>query len=263
LKLHLILLISLIQGLPLGLNEERVNSLPSNFVSKIQKLESQKLSYVVRRVMKDNDVDMEYAQSARISFLRWASLKFLTNESLVPNLKTDSFWHAFLMFTRDYRDWCNEHFGEMIDHIPEDEGDEVEGPENIEINNNNEVFEPINDGWVLSTTLMRETYGEDWEAEEEESESAGCGHCGSNTGSHKGAECCSHSKGSKKSACGSKCGSNEKNQDVAHADQMIRSYQKRKKLNVALNAKDPKNQPVDLNADQTKKKIRMWLMRIK
>jgi len=202
--------IIIFQGLPLGLNEERVNSLPSNFVSKIQKLESQKLSYVVRRVMKDNDVDMEYAQSARISFLRWASLKFLTNESLVPNLKTDSFWHAFLMFTRDYRDWCNEHFGEMIDHIPEDEGDEVEGPENIEINNNNEVFEPINDGWVLSTTLMRETYGEDWEAEEEESESAGCGHCGSNTGSHKGAECCSHCKGSKKSACGSKCGSNEK-----------------------------------------------------
>lgn len=30
----------------------------------------------------------------------------------------DDMWHTFLLFTRDYREFCLEHFGRFIDHRP-------------------------------------------------------------------------------------------------------------------------------------------------
>jgi hypothetical protein len=38
--------------------------------------------------------------------------------------KIDWMWHTFLLFTRDYADFCERHFGFFIHHVPDDgEGD--------------------------------------------------------------------------------------------------------------------------------------------
>jgi hypothetical protein len=31
----------------------------------------------------------------------------------------DQMWHVFLLYTKDYMDFCNEYFGEYIHHLPD------------------------------------------------------------------------------------------------------------------------------------------------
>lgn len=38
--------------------------------------------------------------------------------------KIDWMWHTFLLFTRDYADFCGRYFGSFVDHLPTDEDDE-------------------------------------------------------------------------------------------------------------------------------------------
>jgi len=161
----LLVIAGLCSCLPLGLQEDA--KVPDGFVDKIAKLEKEPLGFVVRRVMKDNNVDKEEAMDSRLSFLRWASLKFITNESLVPSLETDMFWHAFLMFTHDYRDFCMRHFGEFIDHVPDDEEEdneeEQEEEKQIEIQEDQEEEQEQEEvgkpGWILACKLMKQLYG--------------------------------------------------------------------------------------------------------
>jgi hypothetical protein len=44
--------------------------------------------------------------------------------------KLDWIWHTFLMFTRDYADFCERHFGFFVHHVPgeDDEDDDNEAP---------------------------------------------------------------------------------------------------------------------------------------
>jgi hypothetical protein len=39
--------------------------------------------------------------------------------------KIDWMWHAFVLFTVDYADFCERYFGFFIHHIPTDDGSEV------------------------------------------------------------------------------------------------------------------------------------------
>jgi len=142
----------------------------------------QPLNFVVRRVMKDNKVNKEVALQSRLSFLRWASLKFISNESLVPNKVADMFWHAFLMFTIDYQSWCEQHFGDFFHHVPEDEEsfEEIEQslinngemaasccvkcqrPPPADADDNESKDTEPKKGWIVASNLMFELYGDDW-----------------------------------------------------------------------------------------------------
>lgn len=78
---------------------------------------------VIARIARDNDVSRETAE-------RWffEALKFLGLSRsaasldrpfcLVPSAPVDAAWHAFLLHTRPYREYCERAFGEFIDHDP-------------------------------------------------------------------------------------------------------------------------------------------------
>ena len=36
----------------------------------------------------------------------------------VPSLEVDAIWHAHILHTKDYREFCNERYGKIIDHVP-------------------------------------------------------------------------------------------------------------------------------------------------
>jgi len=240
------LFIFIAYSLPLGLKEE--SNVTSDIVGKIASLETEPLNHIIRRVLKDHkDVSLEYAKSSRISFLRWASLQYFTEESLVPSLKVDRFWHAFLMFTDDYQKWCDGHFGKFMHHYPDDSGDEESEDDaspagcdhcgscknkedgkaagcdhcgsckNKEDgksagcdhcgsckNNKEESEKP---GWILSTKLMFELYGEDWSERKQEEKSAGCcDDCSNGKENIKSAKCCDGcSNGKKENIKSAKC----------------------------------------------------------
>lgn len=61
------------------------------------------------------------AESVAILFEE--TLKFLwlvggLNQKLTPSLLVDNAWHEFILFTRLYHNFCNEHFGRYIHHSP-------------------------------------------------------------------------------------------------------------------------------------------------
>ncbi|MGW4386195.1 hypothetical protein [Streptomyces sp. NPDC004685] len=43
-----------------------------------------------------------------------------TGELLSPSPMVDLAWHAMILHTRDYADWCDEFAGHVVHHIPED-----------------------------------------------------------------------------------------------------------------------------------------------
>ncbi len=89
------------QTLPLGLLSSV--EVPEGFVEKIAKMEGETLQFVVDRLVKEKTMTLDQAKEARVNFLRWASLRLITTDSLAPSLQVDEFWHSFLMFTWKYQ----------------------------------------------------------------------------------------------------------------------------------------------------------------
>lgn len=53
----------------------------------------------------------------QISFPDDHELKFVCN--IYPEIsEIDDMWHTFLLFTKDYRDFCQQYLGAFIDHCP-------------------------------------------------------------------------------------------------------------------------------------------------
>ncbi len=44
------------------------------------------------------------------------NFSFIMDEKM---LQIDRIWHVFLLFTKDYMDFCEEYFGEYIHHLPD------------------------------------------------------------------------------------------------------------------------------------------------
>lgn len=56
------------------------------------------------------------------------ALKFLdvaasTAEPVAPSATVDVAWHHFILFTRDYMDYCATHLGRFVHHVPDDPAD--------------------------------------------------------------------------------------------------------------------------------------------
>jgi len=101
-------------------------------------------------------------------------------------MDVDEFWHSFILFTRQYQNWCTKHFGAFIHHNPTDSPDTTL--------------------WQRSVNLMKEIYDIDWTPKTEAGcgsncgagdAASGCGNCGSTT------KC---SSGDAAAGCGSNCG---------------------------------------------------------
>ncbi len=83
--------------------------------------------HVVARLAKEEDMSIEEAESALSDALLFLWLGNRVKEPLAPALKIDLAWHAFLLFTKDYREFCTEYFGGFIDHHPRRLTDEPDG----------------------------------------------------------------------------------------------------------------------------------------
>ena len=73
---------------------------------------------VVARLAKEEELSMEEAQSLFRDTLLFLWLGSQVKGSLAPTPRIDLGWHAFLLFTQDYRRFCREFFGHFVDHHP-------------------------------------------------------------------------------------------------------------------------------------------------
>ena len=99
---------------PLGLAAEF-----SHLLNKAVALEKESLEKPIMRLMKVNKFNEETARMLRVEFLRFCVLKYHNPDQIFPpSAEVDSFWHAFILHTMDYHDFCEKHFGAYLHHTP-------------------------------------------------------------------------------------------------------------------------------------------------
>lgn len=86
-----------------------------------------KLSPVIERIAQDPALPEGVAPQRNLE----EALKFLdvaahTSEPVAPSAVVDIAWHHFILFTRDYMDYCATHLGRFVHHVPDEPGTETE-----------------------------------------------------------------------------------------------------------------------------------------
>jgi len=104
---------------PLGLKKAAGQTI----VAQVTAIEKEHLSFVKDRLIKKQGWNPSRADEVRIEFLRFISLSFVNKGMHAPSAEVDEFWHAFLLFTREYHEFCQRHFGKFVHHVPEHSGD--------------------------------------------------------------------------------------------------------------------------------------------
>lgn len=89
----------------------------------------QELTYtnpgVVKTIMKHEGVSQETAERRFRGALQFLEAAASSPTPISPSPAIDTAWHAFILHTRDYADYCHSRFGHFIHHGPTGEADPV------------------------------------------------------------------------------------------------------------------------------------------
>lgn len=87
---------------------------------------------LINRIVQDENLDLALAESIMdqaLGFL-WLCAK-TTGELFSPSPLVDIGWHTFILYTRDYAEFCERMARRFIHHVPSDEENMDYGPERI------------------------------------------------------------------------------------------------------------------------------------
>ncbi|MFB9926566.1 glycine-rich domain-containing protein [Amycolatopsis halotolerans] len=78
---------------------------------------------LVARIAKENTWPCEYAARVMDQALAFLAACARTSRPLAPSEIVDIGWHAFVLYTREYADFCERISGGFIHHVPDDEAE--------------------------------------------------------------------------------------------------------------------------------------------
>ena len=85
----------------------------------IKKVMDYKMPHVIARYCKDYKVSNKAAKRYEIELKRYLILAADDDEELdMFSAEVDNLWHTFLLFTKEYQEFCNVMFGKFIHHAP-------------------------------------------------------------------------------------------------------------------------------------------------
>lgn len=73
----------------------------------------------IAKYSKKFNVSEEVAQGKFTELKKFLILCAVSSGAISPSKEMDDVWHEFILFTRDYYNFCNMFFGKMIHHQPE------------------------------------------------------------------------------------------------------------------------------------------------
>lgn len=76
-----------------------------------------------QRYMKERCKIEEEYEKVQLALKDWFSIfAFCTRKEFYdfPSKEVDELWHMFILFTADYREFCNKYLGQFLDHVPLD-----------------------------------------------------------------------------------------------------------------------------------------------
>jgi hypothetical protein len=104
-------------SLPLGVLPTQAFS--TEQVEMLGALDRADLWFVEERLARKLGFSPLQAQVAILGFKRYMALVGLGYRGLgMVSPEVDEVWHAFILFTKDYADFCRSVFGEFIHHVP-------------------------------------------------------------------------------------------------------------------------------------------------
>lgn len=134
---------------PLGMLKTFKSTIANDVLKKIEAIEKLDLDRQKRKLL-ISDFPKENIDLAMREFKRFLSLPVLfpsPDYSLVPSKTIDVVWHEFILDTVRYRSFCNQIYGDYLDHVP---GDTVaEG-----------VMEAAGEPFFYTKSLLKTAYGE-------------------------------------------------------------------------------------------------------
>ncbi len=72
---------------------------------------------IIEKFCREYDVEPELAKEYFIEVKKFLYLCSNTKEKLAPSAEIDKIWHTFMLFTKDYEQYCMHFLGKFIDHI--------------------------------------------------------------------------------------------------------------------------------------------------
>lgn len=102
---------------PLGVRSDR--SFSKEQVETLRTLEAYDLWFVEERLARKGLVPADRTAGAVLEFKRYMALVGLGYRGLgMLSPEVDEVWHALILFTREYADFCQQAFGTFIHHVP-------------------------------------------------------------------------------------------------------------------------------------------------
>ncbi|MGY6652848.1 glycine-rich domain-containing protein [Amycolatopsis sp. TRM77291] len=87
---------------------------------------------LVNRIAKEHDMNREFAariMDQALAFLRACGENH--RAPLGPSELVDIGWHTFILYTREYAEFCHRSAGHFIHHVPNDDGEGEGDPEKV------------------------------------------------------------------------------------------------------------------------------------
>jgi hypothetical protein len=83
-------------------------------------------SRVVCRYAEDHGLQEAEAVRHFDELVKFLEICTSTPERCTPSEALDKVWHGFIQFTREYRKFCLDNFGQMVDHDPSPREENIE-----------------------------------------------------------------------------------------------------------------------------------------
>lgn len=97
-------------------------SIPTNVLASRKLVSEQLWDRLASRITREHDVDRPFAEriiDQTLTFLRVCA--DFPGKSYAPSPMVDIGWHTFILYTREYADFCQRLAGRFIHHEPTDE----------------------------------------------------------------------------------------------------------------------------------------------
>ncbi len=96
------------------------NLLPPAQHTFLQRLEQFEAPYLEEKLLAENKFhSSEEFDRAFVEFKKYVGLVHISGEKLaMMSEKVDDVWHQFILFTKQYHDFCDKFLGEYLHHVP-------------------------------------------------------------------------------------------------------------------------------------------------
>jgi hypothetical protein len=93
-------------------------ALPKDAASMLAAVTDYKNPELIERFKRKLGLSASDAEQLFVDTKRYLYLCAVAGKPLAPPAQIDQGWHEFLMYTKDYQEFCSSHFGKFVHHTP-------------------------------------------------------------------------------------------------------------------------------------------------